>query len=339
MINFDLFFSCSQHVSKKLWTYFLLGLLWLLPYPIAAQIQTELNPELILIGDTASLKITVTFDSRQEVILPQLGDSLNRYIEISNTKVDTLKIGHNANYIQTITLTGFEPGEFLVNALPIIIDGDTLLSKSMRLEIQDLVVEPNLDRMYPLKPIVQVDISWWEKNRKYLIYWLAGLILTLIIIYLIYAYIKAGRKRKYVSKPLLPPYQEALQNLKKLDREDFIASKKYNEYYTDLSFILRRYFSRRFDFSALALLSDDLAHVMQEKEALTKAEAAELAEFLKDADLVKYARIIPSEEKHTFYRKWIENIINKTRPILEEDVENVDTTLVEKEKLRKLDKK
>lgn len=310
----------------------------LLPYFPWAQIQTDLNPDVILIGDTASLKITVTFDTRQEVILPKLGDSLNRYIEISNQKIDTLQVGYNSNYIQTITLTSFEPGEFLVNALPVIIDGDTLLSKSLRLQVQNLQVEPNLDRMYPLKPIVQVEISWWERNKKYMIYWIAGLILALIIMYLIYAYLKAGKKKKYISKPLLPPYQEALENLKKLDQQNLIENSKYNEYYTDLSFILRRYFGRRFDFSALALLSEDLAVILLQKEILTRSESDILKDFLKDADLVKYARILPEEKKHAQYRNWVEEIIVKTRPVLEE-IQDQNPPEVDKGKLRKIDKR
>lgn len=308
----------------------------LLPYAAYSQVQTELHPEIILLGDTASLKITVTSDARQYVDLPQLGDSLNNFLEISKVKLDSMKVGNNANYIQTITLTCFEAGEFLVNALPVVIDGDTVLTQSFQLEVKDLEVGSDLDKMYPIKPIVSQEITWWEKNKKYLAYWLGGLLLLLIIVVLIWLYIKAARNKKYVSSPLLPPYEEALDNLRKLDKNNLLAQQKYTEYYTDLSFILRRYFTRRFDFPALALLSSDLPTIMKEKEILTIQEAAEFTDFLKDADLAKYARRIPSEDKHLAYRKWIESIIYKTRPILEDDLQEQIRDEDEKEKLRKI---
>lgn len=312
-------------------------ILSLLPYSLHSQIQTELNPNIILIGDTASLKITVTYDARQKVILPQIGDSLNSFLEVSNVKIDSMKVGNNANYIQTITLTSFDIGDFLVNSLPVVIEGDTLLTSSKRLEVRDLEVDADLDKMYPIKPIIPQEITWWEKNKKYLAYWVVGILLAIIIIVLIWLYLKAAKKNKYVSKPLLPPYEEALENLKKLDKENYLSKQNYNQFYTDLSFIIRRYFSRRFDFPAMALLSGDLPAYMKNKELLTESEAEQLSAFLKDSDLAKFGRTIPAEEKHTYYRNWIEEIIQKTRPILEEDIPQHMQDEVEQEKLRKLD--
>ena len=248
-----------------------------------------------------------------------------------------MKVGNNANYIQTITLTSFDIGDFLVNSLPVVIDGDTLLTSSKRLEVKDLEVDADLDKMYPIKPIIPQEITWWEKNKKYLAYWVVGILLAIIIIVLIWLYLKAAKKNKYVSKPLLPPYEEALENLKKLDKENYLSKQNYNQFYTDLSFIIRRYFSRRFDFPAMALLSGDLPAYMKNKELLTESEAEQLSAFLKDSDLAKFGRTIPAEEKHTYYRNWIEEIIQKTRPILEEDIPQHMQDEVEQEKLRKLD--
>lgn len=312
--------------------------LCLLPYSGFAQIQAELYPEVILIGDTASLKITVTHDARQKIQLPQLGDSLNTYIEISNVKVDSMKRGNNVNHIQTITLTCFEPGEFLVNSLPIVISGDTLMTESKRLEVRNLDMEANIKNMYPIKPIIPQEITWWERNKKLVAYALGGILLALLLIALIWWLIKNAKKNKYVSKPLLPPYEEALENLRKLDEQKYLSQNQYNAYYTDLSFIVRRYFTRRFEFPAMALLSSDLPKVMYSKEILTQPESEEFLAFLNDADLAKYARTVPPAEKHSLYRKWVEDIIYKTRPILEEEIPEHIQGEVEEEKLRKLDK-
>ncbi|MGI9527067.1 MAG: hypothetical protein ACR2MS_08170 [Weeksellaceae bacterium] len=331
--NIQIPFEAPFQMQKVLWlcVCLLVNISW-------AQVQTILNPEVILIGDTASLQITVTVDSRQLVEMPQLGDSLTPYLEISHIKTDSLQRGNNLNIIQNITLTGFEPGEFLVKALPIKIDGKIYQSKSYTIQIKDIEVDQNRQGLFPIKPIMEQDITWWERNQKYIYYIIAGVVLALIILLILWLYFKEKRKSKYISTPLLPPYEEALENLKKLDKEAYLDSHKYYEYYSDLSFILRRYFERRFNFSALALLSSDLPPLMKQKEYLTATEATELTTFLKDADYTKYARKIPSEEKHVHYRKWVEEIIYKTRPLLEDNTLVHGVSEEESEKLRKLHK-
>lgn len=301
------------------------------------QIQTKLNPEEVLIGDTASLQITVTFDAQQMVMLPQVGDSLNKYIEVTGQKIDTLKVGKGVNYVQNLTLTSFEPGEFLVNALPVIIDGDTLQTKAFQLKVLDLEVDENSDKIFPIKSIMEQEITFWDKYKKYLWYFVIAIVLFFVIALIIWMYLRERKKKKYMSKPLLPPYEEAMANLKTLDKAKHLKNKKYYEYYSDLSFILKRYFGRRFEFPAQALLSDDLANVMLEKDYIhSQEEVNQLTEFLKDSDLAKYARSFPAEEKHLKYRRWIEDLIHKTRPLLEDNLPE-HIKIEEKEKLRDID--
>ena len=317
--------------------YFLLFAIYFLNPTLNAQIQTRLEPETILIGDTASLQITLTLDKNQTFEFPQIGDSLNSYIEVLDQKTDTLIVGNNANYIKNITITCFEPGQFLVNSLPIIIDGKMLQSSSLQLEVQDLEVEADLQKMFPIKDILPQEITWWEKNKKYVWYALGALLLAALIILIVWYVFREIKSKKYISKPLLPPFEEALDNLRKLDKEEYLKNEKYYEFYSDLSFILRRYFTRRFGFPANALLSQDLSEIMHSKEFINSKEKIELNEFLKDADLVKYGRVVPSQEKHGLYRDWVEDLIQHTRPILDANDENPFDDEEEHENLRKID--
>lgn len=299
---------------------------------VSGQIETKLNPETILIGDTASLQIIITTDANTKTELPEVKDSLNQYIEINDVKTNSQKVGNNLNIFRNYTLTGFESGTYLVNSLPIVIDGDTLQSKAMQLEILDIEVDSLSNKIFPIKNILPEHLTWWDRNQKYLWYFIMGFVLLVAIIIIVYMFIKEQRKKKYTSKPLLPPYEEALRNLKKIDKDKYLSRKKYYEYYSELSYILRRYFARRFEFPAMALLSDDLPQQMLNKEYLNKEEANELKAFLKDADLVKFAKTLPKEEKHELYRKWVEKIIKRTRPIIETVPEHI-----KQQPIRKID--
>lgn len=285
---------------------------------VQAQINTHLEPQQILIGDTASLELTITTDSRNQVNLPQTGDSINNYLRITKTKTDTLQRSNNLNLIYRITLTGFDPGRFIVNALPVAINGDTIYSETKYLEIIDVPVDTVNQKIYPIKPIFNENITWWEKNKKYLWYMLIGGILLLAILLVIILYLRELKRKKYNQEIILPPHEEAMLALKNLDSKQYLKNENFYAYYTELSYIIRRYFARRYEFEALALLREDLPAYMLHQEFINKEESDILRGFLTDAEQVKFAKKSIGIEKSKSYREWIEKIIHHTQPIVEE---------------------
>ena len=289
---------------------------------LSQTVYTKLEPDNILVGDTASLQIELTVNNKTKVELPQVKDSLNQFIEVLNQKKDTLKVGENVTYKCNFTLTSFEQGDFLVNSLPIKVDGKILQSDTRELSVADLKVDTISQKMFPIKPIIPENLSWWDENQKLVWFLIVGIMLALLLLFMVWYFYKRLKSNKYVSSPLLPPYDEAMGNLKKLDNKNYILNREYKAFYSDLSFILRRYFSRRFNFPAQALLSSDLSEFMKSKQQISPEDAEELKRFLTDSDGVKYAKQEIEEFKHTEYRNWVEEIIQKTRPIENEEKPN-----------------
>lgn len=289
---------------------------------VYSQVETHLTSDNIMIGDTVGLQLEIKANRQYNVELPVIKDSLSKYVEVLAQKYDTISLGKDLIYRQNLTLTCFEPGEFLIKALPVKINGKTFLSATKELKVLDLKVDTSIKKMYPIKPILPEYLTWWDRNKKYLSYMVIGILIILVVLIIIWLYLREMKRKRYISSPLLPPYEEAIENLKKLDKKSYLESKDYYTFHTDLSFILRRYFSRRFDFPAQALLSSDLAKVMEDKDYITDFEARELISFLNDSDHIKYAKGEIKEEKHKQYRVWVEKIINKTRPIVEEEVKD-----------------
>lgn len=283
-----------------------------------AQIKTQLTSEKILIGDTVTLKIEVQVPRNAQIIFPSVRDSLGKYIEVLSQKTDTIETTKDKKYIKTYRLTCFEEGDYMVKALPFNINGKTFLSHAQLLNVESVPVDTVTQKIYPIKNILLEEISWWDQNKKYFWYMIVGGIMLLALITVAWLYIRESKRERYISKPALPPFEEAIENLKKLDHQAYLENKDYDSYYTDLSFILRRYFSRRFAFPAQALLSSDLPRVMEQKGHLIGQEARELQAFLEDADKVKYAKKEIPENKHQPHRMWVQRIIEKTRPIMEE---------------------
>ncbi len=284
-------------------------------------LQATLSPDVIFIGDTASLNIQLGVDKVEKVELPALGDSLNKYIEINEVKIDSSQRGRNKMYAINVTITAFEPGDFLVNSIPFMISDKLYQTESFQLKVKNVELNPDIKEPYPIKPIMKEHVSWWEKNRKNILYGALILLGVLAIAGLLYYFFRKRKKHPYKSKPLLPPYEEAKENLKKLDKQNYLSKEEYDTYYTDLSYILRRYLSRRFEFPGMALLSSDFANYLEQKEILLPKETHELRQFLEDADRAKFAKEHPNLEQTQTYRKWVEGLIDKTKPLLENVVD------------------
>src|SRR5690606_31335537 len=117
------------------------GCFFLLSLISFGQINTEIDTALIRIGEPIQYKLTVVVPKEDRVVLPQHKDTLSFHIEILDQKTHTLSEGENKKWIQELKITGFDPGTFLIRSFPVVINGDTLLSRSFQVEILDVEID------------------------------------------------------------------------------------------------------------------------------------------------------------------------------------------------------
>lgn len=89
-----------------------------------------------------------------------------------------------------------------------------------------------------------------------------------------------------------------------------------------MSFIVRRYLGRVYNFSALEILSDDLVKYISTKQDILPEDIQKFKQFLYDADLVKFAKQQFDDSTNNIYRNWIEEFVERTKPL--EIPENAD---------------
>ena len=91
------------------------------------------------------------------------------------------------------------------------------------------------------------DIIVYDLRYLY-IFILLAIIISLILFFML-------RKKKNIvpeeEKSVLPPETVAFDKIKKLKELNLIEQKKYKEFYTKLSEIIREYFEMKYDMSAL----------------------------------------------------------------------------------------
>ena len=138
-----------------------------------------------------------------------------------------------------------------------------------------------------------------------------AILLSLILVGIVAGIIWTWRKRQKVQYQKLDyavmeaPEDRALRRLKELDVSGL--SKKY---YADLSHISREYIETKYFIRALEMTTEEI-HGFRSLFPMDESQFSQWVQFLNEADMVKYAREIPSPEKMSVDKEKISSLIHQ----------------------------
>jgi len=300
--------------------YGLLLAFFLLSFTSFSQVNSTIDSALIRIGEELKYTITVETDSTDVVLFPE-GPTFNPLEVIESYKIDTTYEQAKIRLIKQYGLTQFDSGSYTIPRQQIHINNKPFLTDSIRVEVRDVVVDTTKQKMFDIKPAVEVDRPPFDFGR--LLKWLLPIIVLLgVLVY----FLRRRKKRKEAREEVLPPYEEALVALKKLDDSLLLNQNKSKEYYSHLTEIVKRYLDREVDDSALESTSDELiARLQLHKDAgnfdFDNETIRHLDQILKRADLVKFAKMRQEIGQAEADRNTIEEIINETHEVIPEPTE------------------
>lgn len=283
------------------------------------QIETTIDTAHIKIGEPVHYTLTVPFGAKDKILLPELKDTLTFHIEILDQKIDTVLEGEKKKLVQRLSLTSYDPGDFLVRSLPVVINSDTILSKSFQIKVDEVKIDSANLQGFPIKPIMQEEYNWNDYWNKYWVYLVVGAVIFLALLIVAILFLRERKNKGGKTFTVKTPYEEAVDALKNIDKKKYLEKGQLYPFYSELSFLLRRYLGRVYHFSSLELLSDDLIDYFKKSTHLQKEDIDNLKEFLYDSDLVKFAKIAPDEHKHELYKKWVGTLVERIKPMELED--------------------
>lgn len=315
---------------KKL---FLLGSLFFSSLGFAQELDAKIDTTKIKIGEPVRLIYSIDFAKGDKIQFQSLKDTLSHHIEIIDQKIDTVIEGENKKIVHQLDLTSYDAGEYFIPTIPVEKNGHVLRTPSFQIEVQDVEVDTAQAKVHPIKPIMTVEYSLRDYWNKYWIYGITALILFIIALVLIILFIRSKSRNLKNLEPKTP-YEEMITGLKSLDAKKYLKRGEQREYYTQLSFILRRYIGKVYHFSALEILSDDLAQTIENREDIVAEDKHLFRKFLSDSDLVKFAKQELDEEKNVKYRTWVGEFVERIKPLdlPENDSETEDKVTGEKYK-------
>jgi len=148
---------------------------------------------------------------------------------------------------------------------------------------------------------------------KHAVEWtLFGLPLGALLAYAIYSFI---RRPKPVPPPPppRPPWEIALEKLDEVRHAGLLETHRYAEYFDRVNDTIRMYLGARFGFDGLESTTDEILYSMGRVPHFGIA-LAEIAAFLQECDLVKFARMTPADAECVRALEQAESVVRATMP-------------------------
>lgn len=281
-----------------------------------SSVSCSIEPQQIRIGEHVSLHYEFNQQPGDEVSVPLFSDTVVRGVElVENAKFDTLELKDGLIQVNMdLIATSFDSGFYYIPAMPFACNGDTLLSRALGLSVNTVEVNPDMDDVKDIKPVMSAPFSWQE------FFTWSGIALAVIAGLAIIAFvlIKYVFKKKvpFISKtpePQLPPHEEALLRLQQVKDEKLWQSGKIKEFYTEITDILREYMDRRFGINAMELTSEQILAFVRKNPEMEEVRQL-LRQMLELSDLVKFAKFIPLEDENQRSMSDAFAFVEKTAP-------------------------
>lgn len=301
---------------------FLLSVFVLVSWFSSAQVKASIDSTSIKIGEQINYKIEVEVDTTSLVIFPE-GQTFLPMEMIESYKIDTTKRDSKYHLIKKYGLTQFDSGAYTIPKQKISIDNKLFYTDSLNVEVNNVVIDTAKQGLYDIKPIISVNKSvghWW----KYLLYTLLAIGLVGFLLYWFIWRKKPLTEAEEIA--LLPPYDRAKLALKKLDESSYLQNSEMKEYYSELTFIIRKYLDEKVYDRALESTTDELVSRLNILKAgnqidLSKEDIKNIETILKRADLVKFAKSAPDIALAEIDRNTIDVEIDQVKEALPEPTE------------------
>jgi hypothetical protein len=311
-----------RHVSRNL----LLCFFFTITFQAIAQKNPSVNASAdttyIKIGEQIKFKVTVEADSAAQVIFPE-GQTFSPLETVEAFKTDTTRKRDRFTLEKIYALTQFDSGSYKLPAQRKEINGKGYFTDSMLVNVATVPVDTLTQKMYDIKPLITVEKS----NAELLMQILIGLVLLSLAGGLIYWFFFRKKPMTEEEKEaLLPPYDRALLELKRLEKSKYLIHDEYKKYYSELTAIVRSYLEEDAHVAALESTTNQLIDKLElMKDAgelrLDEATIKQFRKILQTADLVKFARSKPPSSVAEQDRLAVENIVIKTKEALPEPTE------------------
>lgn len=279
----------------------------------AQEVSFEVDRDTLLIGEQINYTIKVDEVTAEDLVVFPKDQTFVPLEMVEDYKIDTLNPQTKSFSLSKLyKLTEFDSGHYSVPPQMVKINDKAFYTDTLKVRINDVVLDTVNQKLYPIKPSIEVDKPfsvgswfWWT------------LLAILILAVAAFLFFKLKKKRDE-AKRRIPPYEQAMISLKELDKSSTLENRNFKEYITELTYITRRYLEEKIDVRALEYTSNELITELklrkeQKKLALKEDMILHYEKILKRADLAKFANSKPDLITLKSDRKQVEKFLKQVQ--------------------------
>jgi len=285
----------------------LIGIAFLIPAGLCAQagntvVGADVDTTLLRIGEQVkvTLHVTCSPELARTIQWPTIGDTLTKHIEIlHDTGIDTAITQQQLQrHVRTLTVTSFDTGYWAVPPFRFVVNGTPLGTAAMLLHVQGVQLDSALT-VRDIKDIHTLPFSLGYWLRKHWLPITAGFAVLAVVAALIYFLLRKRKPARTVAPPAIniPLHERILKALSALEHERVWQHGDHKGYHSRLTDLLRGYIEERYRVPALESTTDELIKELR-VSPLTTDQRGQLQNMLELADLVKFAKTLPSPQEN-----------------------------------------
>lgn len=249
-------------------------------------LSSNLDKTTLALGEVAVFKIQILELDGKDVQIAPRNELLPFHFEMVNDSIAKEK----DIYLRSVKFAVFEEGKFTIPELEVKVGGKIM--KTIPYEVEVINTAKKGDQINDIMKNKEVELNVQDYWDLYKFYVLLALIIIAIIV-LVIGIIKYGRKRK--SSPIVTTNQ-TLKDLEKLRKKNYIENENFRSFYIELIDIMRTFIVKQYQIPADVLLTDDLIEYMKNNNAISQQNEKVVEDIFLRADLVKFAKTIPTKE-------------------------------------------
>jgi hypothetical protein len=307
----------------------------------AQKVTTSVDTTKNKIGAEFKLTLKTDVDTFSKVKFPE-AKNFGALEVIHSYKIDTIRNGARYELIKKYGLTQFDSGKYTIQRIPVLINGKPFFSDSIKVEVNDIQVDTLKQKMYDIKDIAQVESplgTWWIYLLIFFAIGIAG--------YFIYQFIKKRQNQPKAEVIVFKsPIEKATTLLQQLETKELWQKGEIKDYYSELTDIARNYIEEEINIPAMESTTSELIDGLrkaakQKKLKLSNETVENLEKVLKQADLVKFAKVKPLDYEIEEDKKRISSsivIIHKSIPEVVENDDELDLWNQQQKELARLQK-
>lgn len=290
------------------------------------QVTASVDSTKILIGGRSHYFITVYAPKGTKISFPEFNNKKEIVpdVEVLSARSDTADANGKIRIRRIYTITAWDAKRYTLPVQNVIVGVATKTTGNVTLDVQAVPVDTVKSTPMPPDDIQKVPFSWGEWVPVISVIVLA-LILICFVFYLYRNLCHKKNGRALKKARALSYYEQAKHDLSEIAANKMLYAEQ-KAYYTDVTNVLRKYISQRYNINALEMTSHEILESMKDV-----CDVSELKVVFNTADLVKFAKYSTDANDMTYYLDSIVHFIDstkveETKDVVEEPKENISDT-------------